>query len=66
MFKLLLGEIKPEFGKVVVDDKSVVAIARQVVPRDQLELSVREFFETAFDEKDYQLDKKAADALREV
>jgi hypothetical protein len=37
-----------------------------VIPRDQIEMTVREWFETAFDEKDYQLDKKITDSLKEV
>jgi ATPase subunit of ABC transporter with duplicated ATPase domains len=31
-----------------------------------MDFTIREFFETAFDEKDYQLDKKIADILKVV
>jgi len=66
MFKLIMGELKPTGGKVVRENGATVAIARQTIPRDLLELTVREYFETAFEEKDYQLDMKAGNVLREV
>lgn len=66
MFKMILGELKPQSGKINIAQGTKIAIARQVIPRDQLEMTVREWFETAFDEKDYQLDKKIGDVLREV
>jgi len=31
-----------------------------------MDLTIKEFFESAFDEKDYQLDKKIADILNVV
>lgn len=43
-----------------------IAIAKQVIPRDQIEFSLREYFATAFAEKDYQLDRKIADVLEVV
>lgn len=66
MFKMILGELKPQSGKINIAQGTKIAIARQVIPREQLEMTVREWFETAFDEKDYQLDKKIGDVLREV
>ena len=66
MFKMIMGELKPQTGKIVAENDAKIAIARQTIPRDQLELSVREYFATAFEEKEYQLDKKAAEALAEV
>lgn len=66
IFKMILGELKPQSGKINIAQGTKIAIARQVIPREQLEMTVREWFETAFDEKDYQLDKKIGDVLREV
>lgn len=37
-----------------------------MIPRDQLDFTVKEFFETAFEEKDYQLDRKIAEVLKVV
>jgi hypothetical protein len=37
-----------------------------VIPRDMLQMTVKEYFATAFEEKDYQLDMKIGNALKEV
>lgn len=66
IFKLITGELKPQEGKINIVDGNTIAISRQVIPRDQLNLSVKEFFQTAFDEIDYQLDRKIAEVLKVV
>lgn len=48
MFQLITGDRKPESGRVIRGQGISVAIARQVIPRDELELTVRAFFEKAF------------------
>ena len=63
---MILGELTPQSGKINISQGTKIAISRQVIPRDQIEMTVREWFETAFDEKDYQLDKKIGEVLREV
>ncbi|MEI8254015.1 MAG: hypothetical protein WCG25_10090 [bacterium] len=45
---------------------NTIAISRQVIPRDQLNFTIKEFFETAFEEKDYQLDRKISEILKVV
>jgi ATP-binding cassette subfamily F protein 3 len=58
LFKMITREIKPTSGDVFVTPKdATIAIARQVMPRELAELTVREYFETAFIEKKYNLDK---------
>jgi ATPase subunit of ABC transporter with duplicated ATPase domains len=58
LFKMITGEIKPTEGSVHVTPKDAsIAIARQVMPDDAKELSVRDYFATAFAEKQYNLDK---------
>jgi ATPase subunit of ABC transporter with duplicated ATPase domains len=66
IFKMITGEIKPQTGKIHITPGTSIAVSRQVIPRDQMEFTVREYFETAFDEKDYQLDKKINDVLKDV
>ena len=56
IFSLILGAVgkegnDPESGEIFVTKGATVATARQVIPRDQMELTVREFFEKCFDEK---------------
>ena len=48
IFQLIMGALKPELGEIHMDHDLTMAIGRQVIPRDQLDLTVREFFEGAF------------------
>jgi ATPase subunit of ABC transporter with duplicated ATPase domains len=48
IFGLITGALKPEDGSLVLTGNPSVAIARQVIPRTDLALTVREFFEKAF------------------
>jgi len=66
IFKLLMREEKPESGKVNIVAGNKIAIARQVIPRDQLNLSLEEYFATAFLEKEKLLDKKIDEAMDAV
>lgn len=66
MFKMILWELEPEQGSVHLDKDATIAIARQVIPRDMLDLTIREYFATAFEDQDYQLDMKINKILKEV
>ncbi|MEK7623686.1 MAG: ATP-binding cassette domain-containing protein [Patescibacteria group bacterium] len=80
IFKLILGVadpengeyLKPNEGKVHIRDKASIAIATQVMPKKYFDLTVKEYFATAFDEptegkkKIYNLDKLIADVLEVV
>jgi ATP-binding cassette, subfamily F, member 3 len=46
IFKLLLGRLKPQEGKVNLEPGTTIGIAEQVVPVDKLDLSVLEYFNT--------------------
>ena len=48
LFKLITGEIKPQHGHVSVDKEATVALGRQVMPRDQLDFTVKDFFAKFF------------------
>jgi ATPase subunit of ABC transporter with duplicated ATPase domains len=58
IFKLLTNEEKPEEGKIHISHGISIAIARQVIPREQLDLTVRAFFEKCFDKKVYDIDPR--------
>ncbi len=66
MFKLITGVYSPEEGRVVISQGISVAIARQVIPREHLDLTVREFFEKSFDKKVYDIDPKIDEVLEVV
>ncbi len=66
IFQLITGESKPEAGAININNDLTIATAKQVIPRDDLELSVKEFFEKCFSEKTYDIDKKIDDVLKIV
>jgi len=58
LFKLITKELSPEDGDIHLAQNLSIATAHQVVPRDYLDLSVREYFEKSFNEKVYDIDPK--------
>ena len=66
IFHLIAGDLKPDSGRINMDQKPLVAMARQVVPRDQMKLTVREFFAKCFCEKKYDLDLRIEEILKVV
>lgn len=65
IFGLITGKYTNFEGDVNVLPRTTIAVSRQVIPRDELELSVREFFQKCFAEKVYDIDPKI-DAVLEV
>ncbi len=64
LFKMITGEVKPEEGRISITPQDAsVAIARQVMPKEALELTLREYFASAFSEVKYNLDKLIADVF---
>jgi ATP-binding cassette subfamily F protein 3 len=66
IFNLITGALKPDDGTIHVDPRLKIAYAKQVIPREQLDLTVKEFFEKCFDEKIYNIDPKIDTALEVV
>lgn len=66
LFKLLTGEMKPQSGRISLDPGSSVAIARQVIPRDELDLSVKDFFARYTDAPEWELPRKIQSVLEVV
>lgn len=58
ILNLITGALKEESGSIYVDPRLKIAYAKQVIPREQLQLSVKEFFEKCFDERIYNIDPK--------
>lgn len=64
LFSLITGEAKPSEGGVYLTPKDAsIAIARQVMLGEHLELSVRDYFATAFNKTIYNLDKLIKDVF---
>lgn len=66
LFGIMTGEKKPEAGRVHITPGVRIATARQVIPREQLSLTVREFFELSFPKKVYDIDPKIDAVLEAV
>ncbi len=67
IFKLITGETHPKEGVIHITPKDItIGIARQVIPEDKKNLTVREYFETAFTEKKYNIDKLIAEVFEAV
>ncbi len=66
ILKLITGELKPESGSIHVSSGLKVAYAKQVIPQEQMELTVTEFFEKCFNEKIYAISPKIDSVLEIV
>src|SRR3989344_4799521 len=66
IFELIMGKANPESGAVNVTDNITIATARQVILREELELTIRDFFEKCFDKKVYDIDPKIDAVLKIV
>ncbi|MBP6883941.1 MAG: ABC-F family ATP-binding cassette domain-containing protein [Candidatus Pacebacteria bacterium] len=66
IFGLIEGRHVPESGTINVVNGVSIALSKQVIPRDQLDLSVREFFEKCFPKKVYDIDPKIDEVLEVV
>ena len=66
IFTLITKELAPESGKINIVQGLSTAVSRQVIPREELDLSVREFFQKCFAHKVYNIDPKIDEVLEVV
>jgi ATPase subunit of ABC transporter with duplicated ATPase domains len=66
IFNLITGGVKPESGAVVKKNGLTIAVAKQIVSKDQLDQSVSEFFASFFPKKVYDLDPRIEKVLEVV
>jgi len=66
LFSLITGERQPEDGQIHLAQRTTIALSRQVIPRDELDLTVREFFLKCFSSKIYDIDPRIDDVLEVV
>jgi len=66
LFTLITGEARPQEGRISIDPGASVAIGRQVIPRDELDLSVSDFFARYYRGKEWDLPKHIAEVLEAV
>ena len=58
IFQLIVGNLKPELGMISTTKGLTMATARQVIERDEAELTIKEFFEKAFEKKIYDIEPR--------
>lgn len=66
LFGLIAGTAKPESGLIHVSRGTTIATAAQVIPREQMEFTVREYFQKCFKEPVYDIDPRIDDVLEVV
>lgn len=66
MFDLITGKFSPEEGSINIVPGVSVATAKQVIPQEQMDLTVRDFFQSCFEETVYDIDPKIDSVLEIV
>ncbi len=66
IFGLLTGAFTPEEGDVHIVNGVTIATARQVIPRAERELTIRDFFLKCFKQKVYDIDPRIDEVLEVV
>jgi len=66
IFQLITGELKPDKGEINILNGASIGIALQVMPAEYVGLTVKEFFESTFDNKKHDIDRDIARVLEVV
>jgi ATPase subunit of ABC transporter with duplicated ATPase domains len=66
MLELITGALMPSEGNIYINPELKIAYAKQVIPREFLELTIKEFFAKYFSGKDYEIDRRIDEALEVV
>jgi ATPase subunit of ABC transporter with duplicated ATPase domains len=66
ILSLITGAHMPETGSIHTQPRLAIATARQVIPRDKLDLTVRAFFGKCFAQKVYDIDPRIDEVLEIV
>jgi len=66
ILKLIAGSLKPHSGSVNKIPRLSIATAHQVMPHEDRQLTVREFFQKCFTEKKYDLERRIDEILEVV
>lgn len=66
IFSLITRDYYPDEGDINIEPRTTIAVSRQIIPRAELTLTVREFFAKCFSEKVYDIDPKIEEVLEVV
>lgn len=63
IFGMISGALQPDEGDINIQPRTTIAVSRQIIPRAELTLTVREFFERCFTDKVYDIDPRIDEVL---
>ena len=66
IFKLITKALTPFEGEVVYDKKLNISIAEQYIPHEEWDMQVLDYFQKAFDTKQYDIEPKAIKILQDL
>lgn len=66
IFNLINKTLTPEDGDIHLAQKTTIALGRQIIPQNELDITVREFFQKCFSSKVYDIDPKIDNILEVV
>ncbi len=66
LFQLITGALHPEEGNIHIPHGLTIAHSRQVIPREQLDDTVRDFFRACFKKPIYDIDPRIDEVLEVV
>ncbi len=67
IFKLITGEVKPKAGKINIDKNCTIGIAKQVIDKKDLELTIEEYLKQTFgDDVPYNYIVKVKESMNAV
>lgn len=66
LFGLIMGTNTPDSGDIHIAHGATIAAGRQVIPRDQMDMTVRQFMEACFKKKMYDIDPRIDKVLEVV
>jgi ATPase subunit of ABC transporter with duplicated ATPase domains len=66
LFSLITSKLSPDEGTINIEPRTTIAVSRQIIPREELKETVREFFVHCFKEKVYDIDPRIDKVLEVV
>ncbi len=66
IFQLITGGLKPTSGGIYISQNATIGIGKQMIPREELEFTIKRYFENFFAEKVYDIEKHIKKVLEVV
>src|SRR5260221_523065 len=66
IFKLITKNLKPDRGEIFIPQDASIGIALQMIPKEMLDKTIQQFFESAFKTKVFAIEKSIKEVLEVV